>query len=293
LFYGFGVADDWYLDGGKVTYGPITDKYKKALEWFHKLYVEGLLDKNYLTSNQDLYDKHLVQGMAAGFIDNTGQESRIMKLAADNGDPFKFVPIPYLKYNGKSVSLRSADKRLAQPYGLAIASTAENPAKIIKFLDYGYSKAGETLFNWGVKGKTFTVENGKKSFTDKVMKDPDYPPETALTKYTNPYWLTVTDPEAQKAVTGEFGIKARETWSKADSTMAMEPLLWMTDEENQVVQSATTDIETFHEEMRDAFITGKKDIDKQWDSYVQTLKSMGIERIQKAQQDAYDRFTEK
>lgn len=290
LFYGFGVADDWYLEGDKVEYGPATDKYKEALKWFNKLYEEGLMDKDFLTWEGDIYDKHLVDGQSAGMIENSDSVSRVMKLAADAGNGFTFKPIPYLEYNGKSTSLNSTAKRIAQPYGLAISSTAENPEAIVKYLDYGFTEEGETLFNWGIEGDTFTAEGGKKTFTDKVMKDPDNVPGLAATKYTNSAWITSTSVEATKATLDELGLQARETWSDVDISMAFEPILWMTPEENEIVSNTSTDIQTYKDEMRDAFITGQKDIDKEWDSYVETLKSMGNDEIKKAKQSAYDRY---
>jgi putative aldouronate transport system substrate-binding protein len=293
LFYGFGVADDWYLEGKKVAYGPASDRYKEALKWYNKLYKEGLLDKDFLTNEGDIYDKHLVDGQSAGFIDNSDSVSRIMKLAADSGNAFSLKPIPYMEYKGKPTSLNSTAKRVAQPYGLAIAATAKNPEGIIKYLDYGFSKEGEELFNWGIKGDTFEEKDGKKIFTDKIMKDPKDVPGLAATKYTNSAWITSTSVEATKAVLDSTGVEARDIWSNVDLSMAFEPILWMTQEENDIINGASTDIATYKDSMRDAFVTGQKDVDKEWDNYIKTLKSMGIENIQKAKQSAYDRYNKK
>jgi putative aldouronate transport system substrate-binding protein len=289
LFYGFGVADDWYLEDGKVVYGPTSPRYKEALRWFNKMYEENLIDRDYLTSEQDIYFKHLVEGQSAGIIDNIEVAGTVMKMAADAGAPFKFIGVPYMQYEGKSVSLNSTAKRVAQPYGLAIASTAEHPELIVEYLDYGYSEEGRTLFNWGIEGESFEVVDGKKKFTDKVMNG-EQVPGVEVTKYANPAWLTVTDPEYQKALLDEDSLRIREIWANVDISMAFEPILYLTDEEYEIVQSTSTDIATFKNEMRDSFITGQRDIEKEWDSYVETLKSMGIEELQKVQQAAYDRF---
>ncbi|REE57573.1 carbohydrate ABC transporter substrate-binding protein (CUT1 family) [Paenibacillus taihuensis] len=290
LFYGFGVADDWFVDNGKVVYGPTSDRYKEALKWFNKLYKEGLLDKDYLTGETDIYNKHIADGQAAGLIDNTDAEGTAAKMAADAGNPFKFVGIPYMQYNGKSVSLNSTAKRVAQPYGLAITSTAKDPAGIVAYLDYGFSDEGKTLFNWGIEGDTFEVKDGKKVYTDKIMKAADNVPGVEMTKYVNPWWITVTDADSAKALLDADGLKTRETWADVDTSMAFEPTLFMTPDESEVMSSASTDIATFKDSMRDGFITGAKNIDSEWDGYVKTLNGMGIENVQKVQQSAYDRF---
>ncbi|SFS50087.1 hypothetical protein [Paenibacillus sp. BC26] len=293
LFYGFGVADDWFLDNNKVVYGPTSDRYKDALKWFKKMYTEGLIDKDYLTNEQDIYNKHIAEGQAAGIIDNTDAQGTAAKMAADGGNSFKFIGIPYMQYNSKSVSLNSTAKRIAQPYGLAISSTAKDPAAIVAYLDYGFSDEGKTLFNWGVEGDTFEMKDGKKVYTDKIMKATANVPGVEMTKYVNPWWITVTDPDSAKALLDADGLKTRETWADVDVSMAFEPTLFMTTEENDTMASASTDIGTFKDSMRDGFITGTKDIDAEWDSYVKTLNDMGIEKVQQVKQAAYDRFAAK
>ncbi|WP_274362053.1 extracellular solute-binding protein [Paenibacillus thermotolerans] len=290
LFYGFGVADDWFLEDGKVVYGPTSPRYKEALKWFKKMYDEGFIDKDYLTNEQDIYFKHLVDGQSAGIIDNIEVAGTVMKMAADAGAAFKFIGVPYMQYEGKSVSLNSTAKRIAQPYGLAIASTAKHPEQIVEYLDYGYSEPGQILFNWGIEGDTFLVAGGKKTYTDKIMKATEYVPGVEMTKYANPAWLTVTDPDYAKALLDDEGLKIREIWADVDISKAFEPILYLTKAENEIVANTSTDIATFKNEMRDSFITGQKDIDQEWDKYVETLRSMGIDELQQVQQSAYDRF---
>ena len=45
--------------------------------------------------------------------------------------------------------------------------------------------------------------------------------------------------------------------------------------------------------MRLKFITGQADIDKEWDNYVATCKSMGFDELQEITQAAVTRYLEK
>lgn len=48
----FGCLDDFYTDpddGGKVHYGPIDPKYKKAVTWMHDMYEKGYIDPEIIT----------------------------------------------------------------------------------------------------------------------------------------------------------------------------------------------------------------------------------------------------
>lgn len=290
LFYGFNVADDWMLKDGKATYGPSTPEYKEALKWFNKLYKEGLLDKDYLTNDGDIYDKKNLSNQIGAYIDNYGVFSTLMKNSKDQGSPINYTPVPYMQVNGVSVNLGSATKRVAQPYGLAISAKAKDPEALVKFLDYNYSKEGQLLFNWGVEGNSYTMKDGLPVWTDKVTKDPKDAPLTALTKYANPAWVGLQDPRTEQTLLDELGQQTRKTWASADNSNAFEPLLWMTDDESAKLKQYTTDLATFKNEWRDKFITGQESIDAKFDWYVDQLKKMGVEEAAKVQQSAYERF---
>lgn len=42
--------------------------------------------------------------------------------------------------------------------------------------------------------------------------------------------------------------------------------------------------------MRTRFITGELDIDSEWESHVETVKNMGLDRMLEIDQAAYDRM---
>ena len=51
-----------------------------------------------------------------------------------------------------------------------------------------------------------------------------------------------------------------------------------------------TDVKTYLDTMYTAFITGEYDIDGYWDTYLDTLKNMKVERLIEIEQAAYDRM---
>ncbi len=65
--------------------------------------------------------------------------------------------------------------------------------------------------------------------------------------------------------------------------------LTMTTEEGQTYASMYTDIETYVQECNVKFIMGQMSLDE-YDSYRDTLKSMGIEQCIEIQQTALDRY---
>lgn len=67
------------------------------------------------------------------------------------------------------------------------------------------------------------------------------------------------------------------------------PLLYLTKEENDKVSTSATDLQTYTTEMEAKFITGVTSFDE-WDKYVETIESMGVEEYVAAYQAAYDRW---
>ena len=62
--------------------------------------------------------------------------------------------------------------------------------------------------------------------------------------------------------------------------------------QEQKAELGYTDMWTYKEEMKARFIMGKDDIDEYWDTYIQTLKDMGIDDVLAIEQAKYDRYVE-
>lgn len=67
-------------------------------------------------------------------------------------------------------------------------------------------------------------------------------------------------------------------------------MLKFTEDEQYVLDSRLTDIQTYYKEMEGKFITGVVDIETGWDEYCQTLEQMGVQEVLEVYQSAYDRW---
>jgi len=60
-------------------------------------------------------------------------------------------------------------------WGVGITTSAKDPVRAIKFLDYLASDEGQVLLNWGIEGKHYNVVDGKRvipaDVLDKKMND--------------------------------------------------------------------------------------------------------------------------
>lgn len=293
LAYGFDTTNDFMLDEeGNVVYGPTTDEYREAMSWFYKLYTEGLIDPDVLSMDVDVYTQHHTTNLTAGFVDNY---TSFQNVELQNPD-IEYVPVGYMAdAEGNINELNSTAKRVAQPYGWAITKDGEDRIDdICALFDYSYSEEGQVLMNWGIEDDTFVETEDGKAYTDKIMNDPDYAPGTAMAKYVKPDFGR-TDIATNFALLDDRGVETYELWANTDYTMAMEPALWTTEEENELINQIETDLETGAEEYKEKFMTGAADPtdDATWQEFQDVLKNLRVDEITEVYNAAYDRFAER
>ena len=132
--------------------------------------------------------------------------------------------------------------------------------------------------------------DGKPVYTDKILHNPDgLSASDAMTKFCfRSAGMYIWDRELQTA--GPKALSAiNDIWpSNADGNYMM-PNITMTSDEANRYSVLMGDISTFVEENTTKFILGSRDL-SEWDSYVQSVKSMGVEEAVSLQQAALDRF---
>lgn len=293
LAYGFDATNDFMLtEDDKVVYGPTTDEYREAMEWFYKLYTEGLVDPDVLSMDRDVYMQHHTNNMTAGFVDGYGSFQEV-EMAVDG---LEYVPVGYMANEAGEINeYNSTAKRIAQPYGWAITKTGEEQIdEICTLFDYAFSEEGQTLMSWGIEGDTFEEGENGRVYTDKIMNDPEYVPSTAMAKYVKTDF-GVTDVTTNFALLDEKGVETYEAWGATDPSRAMEPFLWTSDEENELISQIQTDLKTGAEEWKEKFMTGAADPadDATWQEFQDVMTSLRVEEITEVYNAAYARFAER
>jgi putative aldouronate transport system substrate-binding protein len=293
LFVGaWGITSDFYNENGKIKYGPIEPQFKEFLATMAKWYKDGLIDKDYTTTDAKLKDAKVTNNQLGSLSTYPGSGiSRYSLLVQPTTPSFKLAGAPY-------PGLKSGDKPLGQytmPFtgiGAAISASAANPEQIVKWLDYKYGQEGHLLFNFGIEGESYKLDNGYPKYTDAIMNNPDKMPITqAMAKYFIASWSgpIVQDKRyIEQYFTMPEQREAAQTWAKAEHAKQMPPIT-LTAEESSKTASIMNDVKTYRDEMINKFIMGAEPIDN-FDKFVQTIKSMGIDEAVKARQAALERY---
>ena len=111
------------------------------------------------------------------------------------------------------------------------------------------------------------------------------------TEAPGPYVPTLETPERinEYLVQTESQIASQERYAMYEPYLADAlPIFNFTAEESQELSTMATDIRNFVSEKKAKWTTGQADIDAEWDSYVETLNKMGLERYMEIYRTAYE-----
>ena len=169
----------------------------------------------------------------------------------------------------------------------SVSTACENPELAIQWLDFWYSDDGILLGNVGVEGETYELRDGEIYYTDLIL-DSEYTMETATQLYV-PVGMVATKRIVVKSVYSDLRKETEEIWaSNADSAYVL-PMITLTTEESDAYRNQLGDMETYAQEAIPAFINGSKPL-SEWDSYVEGLKSFGLDEKIEIYQAALDRM---
>ncbi|MDF2921417.1 MAG: extracellular solute-binding protein family 1 [Paenibacillaceae bacterium] len=292
----YGIGTGFYLDNGKVKYGPYEPAYKQYLEQMNAWYKEGLLDPDFATQDAKSKDAKITNGGTGAFAAYVG--SGMGKyLNAMKGKPYDLVAAqhPVLK-KGDEPKFFTAAYEYRGEGSAGITPANKNPAETAKWLDYYYSEEGHMLKSFGVEGVTYKLENGYPKYTDLIINNPDkLSVGEAMSKY-----LRVAQPSPGFVGDDRYG----EQYSTFDQqreataiynkyyknvTATRLPRVTETSEEGQEIAAIMAEVDTYKSEMFLKFVMGAEPFTN-FDKYTQQLKNMKIERAITLKQAALERY---
>ena len=81
-------------------------------------------------------------------------------------------------------------------------------------------------------------------------------------------------------------------WAAADNQNKM-PTMSLTADEESTYSAAATDVQTYMDEIVIKFMIGDADIDAEWDTYLSTMESLGVNDMIDIYAAAYERYLNK
>ena len=313
----FGIYSDnptrkMAIDENGNLFAPwTTENWKDLMKYCHKLYEEGLIDPNYVTKTGAEF-KEMVKNQTVGiFGANAPFAQAGLKIEYDAN--FQYFHPMTSKYSDQSTLVLTSGASTNVSFALNSKIDSEKAVRLMELINWIYTTDGAFGIGMGVQGLDWEYEYTKWSDEHGVLTM--FCPEGY--ENTNDYKIKaciingafsmyspadgrdykLTDIVSDEVLYEDEEFAKRCGWfclveqgiREADRKITSLAELSYTKDEAKERSTLVTDITSYVEQMITQFITGEADIDATWDTYVNTLKQMEIDRWVELDQTAYDR----
>lgn len=280
----------YYDDNDELVYSFITDTYKDYLSLMADWYQEGLITRDLL--NSDMLDSSAItSGSYAVFW----QDCQFMSMWTEAGK----VNDPDYTLAGVTEPLVEAGQQVGFgditdiSINLMICTSCSDPETALQWLDYHFSEDGSILCQYGLEGEGLVYTDGKPGYSELISNNPDgLSTDNALNAYTINMNMFASNGTTLRKAYDDVQQKALDAWNdKREVTKSsFTNLFTLNADETATVQRYYTDISTYVAEQIGKFLIGESDIDENWDTFVETIDSMGIDEVIDAYTSAGERY---
>ena len=303
---GYGDPDDGrhiVVDNdGKVICSAMTEGYRKGCEWLHKLYTEGLIDKEAFTQEWATY---VAKGKAGRYgVCFSWDVANIATVSMDDliaGEGW--IPLPMLKADVLNLTPVTGSYTSGFDRGRCVVTVnAKNPALVCAWLDQMYDPMQSPQNNWGTYGEDddFDIfEMGTNDAGEPMLKHTwlgDASPVEVREAECVGGPLAILDSYYGKYVTCPDDAQYRLDWIKNVYTPDMHakyvyPNVFMSTEDTKTISNLNADIYKCINSFRaDAIMNGFDDA--AWEKLQSDLHAYKIDEYLAIYQKYFDAFNQ-
>ena len=298
------VAAGCYIDGGKVICNWVEDGYREALRYMNRLYHDGLLNPQVFTQNYSQMmaktraTPHLVGAVAMGGIPDVDETStRILP----DGTWSEWVCLPPLEGpDGVRLSYQSTYDYFYNCNGL-ITRDCEHPWEAAQLFDLLASAEGTMVQNYGPEGigwewcdaSVGSGINGSRALyrINKLkMQNNAWPPDVQICSLYDTFRRGLLVEEG--VLNGEDILwqcaATYEPYSPGMETVY--PSISCPLEQSLALLLYQSSIETYVRRASINFIIGHMDLDRDWNTYLSQLDTLGQDEYRRMLQEDYDNY---
>ncbi len=295
LVGGFGVSTGagMFQVDGQIKCSILEDEFQDYLSLLQNWYNEGLINSDFISIEYDPFSSVINDGVGSNNIGVwPAMYEEVDKYANYNSDPdFQVAPLANLVVNEGDIDHISA-RKMVDNDTVSVSYTCDKPELAVAWMDFWYSEAGANMYNYGVEGVSFEVVDGEPQFTDLIINNEFDLTVAAYTRMWTPYGsLTgIYSPGRVNEFLSDLQAECWEVWSAStDGLYAIPTGISYTALESEEKSGLETDIQTCVDENVILFVTGVYPM-SQWDSFIDQLYTLKLDRLMEIYQDALDRY---
>ena len=300
--YGYDLyAGGYNVIDGNVVYSYLNDSYYDYLRMLADWYQDGTLYSDFFNVQMGSTDKWFASGQCPV---NTGTAANIATIEsyADPSYSYELMPINAPKVSADDqlhFSWTDNFSRIKQQDSWAISTACQDPEGIMMMVNYLFSEAGQLMYNYGDEGHSFEYdENGKPQYTELITNNPDgisykdacYIYASAVASGHLP---SIIDVRAGYYYFGDEEWNVFDTFRTcdADGTYNLPTGVALNEEENQEYATLSSDVTTYASTEIMKFILGQEELTPDtFETFRDTIISMGGNRMEELYQQAYERY---
>ena len=300
-----------YVEDGQIVFIGDKEAFRDGLAYIHELFDEGLIALDTLSM-----DSTQLKALGMAETPVLGASSELFPgeftTGRNEGDRYwDYVSIPPL--TGPD-GVCQAPERLFTFSGsqFSISRDCENPEAAIRWIDYLYSLEGTANMTYGMYHEEFDKnltgwtwgKEGEVGADDKPAvwmrftsvlpeSDPNYPETGGWGQSILPMYMPLWAHTGQTIRNKDFN---NDMWLYSQTAANYEPYgvnktipdMFLPDDVITEFAELKTIIETETYSWMAMFAMGVKDLDSDWDEYINTLNQYGLERFVELYQQIYD-----
>lgn len=283
--FGWGLRLPMYFDEAPALwkFAPAQTEYKQMLDFMKKLYNEGLIDPDFLTSNIGSWSEKMTKENKAFVTFDWIDRMDLFYEKAQNPE----YDLRYANPVGPVGKIKRLDKITG--YGVCVASNP-NKETALKFLDYTASPSGTKLLTMGVEGVTFIRDSsGKVIYPGLKGEKIDI---GVLGQKYGLFLMGLYTRIDRESIYFDLSPRLQEAQDKMLQNNHIEdrdPYLKYTREEDSIIASLYEPLNKAAEEFSAKYILNKAYGENEWNEWLKHAESLGYKKLQKIYNEAYKR----
>jgi putative aldouronate transport system substrate-binding protein len=287
------VSADFFLKDTKtIAYGQIDPKFKDYLTLMNKWFKAGYISKDFAGLQIAQALTMFESGKTAVVVDSIDAE--YAKAKAVN---ISITPAPFPRLTADQKLFYTPREWAKRGEETVVTSKSKYPNEAMRWINFAFTEEGSRIYNFGVEGKSYVMENGKPKMLDYILNPSKFTSENANYILKIHFGPKKGDPDTlcnASVVKSPDSLAMRRMWSddkNLDLSLSLPPIQ-LTAEENTARAKIMTEVNTYVNEMVLKFILGAEPLTK-FDDYVAQVKKLKIDEAIKITQTAYDRHISK
>lgn len=284
-------------ENGIISFAANQPEWKQGIEYMYRLCNEGLLDPVSFTQD-DMGLRSLVEyedAMLVGACPSGGPHS-FANATGERRKNYICIP-PLIGPNGEQVA--QYEKYFGVSNGMfMISKDCEIPEIAFKWADncyteesFRFARYGEEGVDWLMPPEGTEAVNGGQAQYREILKWGS--PQNSNWSYTIPSWERFGSDAREKDPNDPYELEfwlfeAAKSYEPYVPQYVTPPFFFTVEEAREYTELYET-ITTYVKEMLARFVTGDADINTQWETYVQELDNMGVDRYIEIMQTVFER----